>query len=134
MNVIADGGLVGIVSDVGTNYATVRSIIDDVSRVSAMAMQSGNNCIVAGDLRLYEEGRLKLGDIDVNADIKDGDKIVTSNISTKFLPGILIGYAKDINVDNSRLTKSGYLIPVASFDTLQEVLIITKQKETGEAK
>ena len=134
MNVIADGGLVGIVSDVGTNYATVRSIIDDVSRVSAMAMQSGNNCIVAGDVRLYEEGRLKLGDIDVSADIKDGDKIVTSNISTKFLPGILIGYAKDINVDNSRLTKSGYLIPVASFDTLQEVLIITKQKETGEAK
>lgn len=132
MNVIADGGLVGIVSDVGTNYATVRSIIDDVSRVSAMAMQSGNNCIVAGDLRLYEEGRLRLKDIDVNADIKDGDKIVTSNISSKFLPAILIGYATNISIDDSRLTKSGYLIPVASFDTLQEVLVITSRKTVGE--
>lgn len=33
MNVVADGGLVGIVTDVGANYATVRSIIDDSSRV-----------------------------------------------------------------------------------------------------
>ncbi len=55
-NVIAGGGLVGIVTDVGANYATVRSIIDDSSRVSAMALQSGDNCIVAGDLTLFEEG------------------------------------------------------------------------------
>lgn len=42
MNVVAGGGLVGIVTDVGANYATVRSIIDDSSRVSAMAIQSGD--------------------------------------------------------------------------------------------
>lgn len=50
-------------------------------------------------------------------DIRDGDMIVTSNISEKFLPGILIGYATDITVDyNDNLTKSGYVIPVAQFD------------------
>ncbi len=62
-NVIAGGGLVGIVTDVGANYATVRSIIDDSSRVSAMAMQSGDRCIVAGDLTLFEEGRLRITNI-----------------------------------------------------------------------
>lgn len=41
-NVMAGGALVGIVTDVGSNYATVRSIIDDESRVSAMAQQSGS--------------------------------------------------------------------------------------------
>lgn len=128
-NVIAGGGLVGIVTDVGANYATVRSIIDDVSRVSGMAQQSGDNCIVAGDLTLYEEGRLRVTNIMQDADIKDGDRIVTSNISSKFLPGILIGYATDITTDNSRLTKSGYLIPAAEFDSLQEVLVITSLKE-----
>lgn len=131
-NVIAGGGLVGIVTDVGANYATVRSIIDDVSRVSAMAQQSGDPCIVAGDLTLYEEGRLRISNIMQNYDIKDGDRIVTSNISSKFLPGILIGYATDITTDSSRLTKSGYLVPVAQFDSLQEVLIITSRKEDTE--
>lgn len=136
MNVLAGGGLVGIVTDVGANYATVRSIIDDVSRVSAMSIGKGENCIVAGDLRLYEEGKLKITDIKKNSDIKDGDQIVTSNISTKYLPGILIGYASEIKEDENHLTKSGYLIPVASFDTLQEVLVITELKNDylGEEK
>ena len=132
MNVIAGGGLVGIVTDVGANYATVRSIIDDSSRVSAMAQQSGDSCIVAGDLQLFKEGRLKLSYMEKDDDIKDCDMIVTSNISGKFLPGILVGYATDITVDyNDNLTKSGYLIPAARFDRLQEVLVITDLKDAG---
>ena len=132
MNVIEGGGLVGIVTDVGANYATVRSIIDDSSRVSAMAQQSGDSCIVAGDLQLFKEGRLKLSYMEKDDDIKDGDMIVTSNISGKFLPGILVGYATDITVDyNDNLTKSGYLIPAARFDRLQEVLVITDLKDAG---
>ena len=132
MNVIAGGGLVGIVTDVGANYATVRSIIDDSSRVSAMAQQSGDSCIVAGDLKLFKEGRLKLSYMEKDDDIKDGDMIVTPNISGKFLPGILVGYATDITVDyNDNLTKSGYLIPAARFDRLQEVLVITDLKDAG---
>ncbi len=128
-NVIANGGLVGIVTDVGANYATVRSIIDDESRVSAMAQQSGDTCIVAGDLTLYEEGQLRITNISGEGDVKDGDRIVTSNISSKFLPGILVGYAIDIELDTTRLTKSGYIIPEAEFQSLQEVLVITQTKE-----
>jgi rod shape-determining protein MreC len=131
-NVIAGGGLVGIVTDVGANYATVRSIIDDVSRVSGMAQQSGDNCIVSGDLTLFSEGRLRITNITKDGDVKDGDRIVTSNISSKYLPGILIGYAADITTDTTRLTKSGYLIPVAQFDNLQEVLVITQLKDDYE--
>lgn len=128
MNVVAGGGLVGIVTDVGANYATVRSIIDDSSRVSGMAMQSGDSCIVAGDLTLFKEGRLRITNVLKESDVKDGDKIVTSNISSVFLPGILIGYASDITNDTNNVTKSGYLIPAAEFDSLQEVLVITDLK------
>lgn len=133
MNVVADGGLVGIVTDVGANYATVRSIIDDSSRVSAMPVDSTYDCIIAGDLTQYENGRLRLTDFSKDGVVKDGDQIVTSNISTKFLPGILVGYAADVTVDSEHLTQSGYLIPVVDFDNLQEVLIITEVKDTGEA-
>ena len=85
--------------------------------------------IEAGNLTLFDEGRLLISNIMTDADIKEGDRIVTSNISSKFLPGILIGYATDITTDETRLTKSGYLIPVAGFDSLQEVLVITSLKE-----
>lgn len=128
-NVIAGGGLVGIVTDVGANYATVRSIIDDISRVSSMAQQSGAGCMVEGDLILYKEGRLRITNVLKDADVKDGDRVVTSNISSKFLPGILVGYAADVTMDSTQMTKSGYLIPVAEFESLQEVLVITTLKE-----
>ena len=128
-NVMAKGGLVGIVTDVGVNYATVRSIIDDESRVSCMGIQSSDTCIVAGDLKLFEEGRLRITNMKKDAVIQDGDRIVTSNISSKFLPGILVGFAIDIEEDEKRLMKNGYLIPVADFTDLQEVLVITDRKD-----
>jgi rod shape-determining protein MreC len=128
MNVMAGGGLVGIVTDVGANYATVRSIIDDSSRVSGMAMQSGDSCIIAGDLTLFKEGRLRITNVLKESDLKDGDKIVTSNISSVFLPGLLVGYASDITNDSNNVTKSGYLVPAAEFDSLQDVLVVTKLK------
>lgn len=127
-NVMADGGLIGIVTDVGLNYATVRSIIDDESRVSAMGIQAEDTCIVAGDLTLYEQGRLRITDMKKDASIQDGDRIVTSNISAKFMPGILIGYAVDVKEDEQRLMKDGYLIPAADFDDLSEVLVIKTVK------
>ncbi len=129
MNVIAGGGLVGIVTDVGTNYATVRSIIDDSSRVSAMSMRTSDTAIVAGNLQSYDEGKLLINEIMYDAEIKDGDKIITSNISSKYLPGIMIGYATGITADSNNLTKSGYIIPVAQFTSLQEVLVITTLKQ-----
>jgi len=132
MNVMAGGGLVGIVTDVGANYATVRTIIDDDSNVSGMSLRSGDTCNVSGNLTLYQEGRIGLDHIKKEADIQEGDKIVTSNISDVFLPGIFIGYAADLTTDANNVTKSGYIIPVAQFDNLQEVLVITELKNEGE--
>ena len=132
MNVMAGGGLVGIVTDVGANYATVRAIIDDDSNVSGMSMRSGDTCNVSGNLTLYQEGRLGLYHIKKDYDIQNGDKIITSNISDIFLPGLLIGYAADLSTDANNVTKSGFIIPVAEFDNLQEVLVITQLKNGGE--
>lgn len=128
MNVMAGGGLVGIVTDVGSNYATVRAIIDDDSNVSGMCMRTGDTCNVSGNLTLYQEGRLGLDHIKKEADIQAGDKIVTSSISDVFLPGILIGYASELTTDANNVTKSGTILPVAEFDNLQEVLVITQLK------
>lgn len=132
MNVIAQGGLVGIVTSVTDTAATVRTIIDDDCNVGAMAVISQDTCIVRGDLELHEEGRLSLEKMDKDADIANDYKIVTSNTSSVYLPGILIGYAQDISMDANSLTKSGYLIPVVDFSHLESVLIITTLKETGE--
>src|SRR5699024_7381821 len=58
-NVIAGKGLVGIVTEVGSTWATVRAIIDDSSNVSATTVSTDDNCVVEGDLELIDEGKLR---------------------------------------------------------------------------
>lgn len=131
MNVIGDGGLVGIIYDVYDNYSLVRSIVDDESNVSAQFASTSDKCIVKGSLQLLNDGVLKVFNIHKDAQVKEGDMIITSNISSKFLPGILIGYVKDIEEDSNNLTKSAYLTPVVDFAHLDIVLIIKQKKSTG---
>lgn len=129
-NVIAGSGLVGIITDVGSNWATVRSIIDDSSNVSAMTMSTSDRCIVSGDLRLINEGKLQFIHLKDDDDrIQEGEKIVTSDVSEKFLPGILIGYVSEIEEDPNNLTKTGTLTPVVDFEHIREVLVIKELKQ-----
>lgn len=129
MNVIAGNGLVGIITEVEYNYSKVRSIIDDNSSVSGEFTKTSDTCFVSGDLQLMDQGKIRVELINKDANIADGDEIVTSQISEKYLQGILIGYVSDITLDSSNMTKTAYLTPVVDFERLEEVLIITELKE-----
>ena len=101
MNVIASGGLVGIISE---------------------------TCIVQGDVELMDTGMIRVSHFKSDVVVRNGDKVVTSNISDKYLQGILIGYIKDVKLDSNNLTQSGYIVPAVNFNNLQ-VLVITQLKE-----
>ena len=134
MNVIAGSGLVGIVIDVGPNYSKVRSIIDDTNNVSAMVTSTGANFNVSGNLETMNESMVitftELRD-DENK-VKVGDPVVTSYVSDMYQQGILIGYIASIENSPNNLTKMGTITPVVDFDHLEDVLVITKLKETSD--
>ena len=129
MNVICGNGLVGIVTDVTDNSATVRSIIDEKSNVTGMLITSSDTCNIRGDLELIDTGYIHLEYLRKDVNIMEGEMIVTSNISDKYLEGILIGYAKNISEDANSLTQSGYLVPAVDFEHMTEVLVILEMKK-----
>ena len=114
MNVIADGGLVGIVTETGRTYAKVCSIINDSSSVSAKSSQAGDTCVVQGNR---------------DADMKEGEELITSHISSNYLEGIKIGTVSKISTDSSNLTKSAKVTPFVDFQHIEDVLVITQLKE-----
>lgn len=130
MNVMAGSGLVGRVTEVGSDWAKVISIIDDNSNVSAMVLSTEDSCMVQGNLESMNRGVITFSKL-INSDsaVKEGDKVVTSHISTKYLPGILIGYISTISADANNLTSSGYLTPAVDFSHLEEVLVILDTKK-----
>lgn len=129
-NVLAGSGLAGIVTEVGPDYARVRSIIDDSSNVSAMVLSTSDTCIVRGDLKLAADGRLRFEKLANNGNkIEVGEQVVTAHVSDRFVQGLFIGYISELELDSNKLTYSGYITPAVDFSKLQEVLVITSTKE-----
>ena len=127
-NILADGGLAGIVTEVGSGYSKVRSIIDDNSSVSASISGADSLCTVSGDISTMRDGYIHVNYIDKAAIVDEGAELVTSHVSNKFLPGILIGYIEDVVMDSNNLTQSAKCIPVVDFSNLQEVLVVLDLK------
>ena len=130
MNVIAGGGLVGRITSVAPNWSKVTAIISDDSNVSGKTLSTEDNLIVSGDLQMMSDNCITFGQlVDSQNKVVVGDKVVTSDISDKFLPNILIGYINSIEMDANNLTKSGLLTPAVDFEHLSEVLVITDMKQ-----
>ena len=129
-NVIAGKGLVGIVTEVGPGWATVRSIIDDSSSVSAMTVSTSDNCVITGDLELIDEGKLRFEQLyDQENKVTAGERIVTSNISEKYVEGLFIGYVNYVEQDSNNLTKTGTIVTPVDFQHLKDVFVITVNKQ-----
>lgn len=129
-NVIAGKGLVGIVTEVGSNWATVRAIIDDSSNVSAMTVGTDDTCVVEGELELIDEGKLRFSQLyDKDDKVTVGERVVTSNISDKYVEGLFIGYVSEIELDTNNLTKAGTIVTPVDFQHLKDVFVITVNKQ-----
>ena len=129
-NVISGKGLVGIVTEVGSNWATVRAIIDDSSYVSVMTVGTDDNCVVTGDLELIDEGKLRFSQLyDKDDKVTVGERIVTSNISDKYVEGLFVGYVSEIELDTNNLTKTGTIVTPVDFKHLKDVFVITVNKQ-----
>ena len=131
MNVIADGGLVGIITEVGPNWSRVTSIISDEINLMGQVLATEDNLIVSGNLvTVKTEGTIDFSQLlDADDQVGPGDKVVTSSISDKYLPGLVIGYIDSMQSDTNNMTKSGTLLPVVDFNHLDEVLVILDLKE-----
>lgn len=132
MNVITGSGLAGIITEVGANYAKVRSIVDDMSSVSGMVLSTSDYCVVNGDLQVMDERQMiTFSNLkDTNNRVSVGDQVVTSYISPDYVQGLLIGYISEIHVNSNNLTKSGLITPVVDFEHIKHVLVITDLKTT----
>lgn len=134
MNVIAGSGLVGIVTEVGPNFAKVAAIINDTNKVSGMVTTTSDNLIVNGSLqRMNEDMVIEFSNLNDSKDaVVVGDPVVTSYVSDQYQQGILIGYISSLQKDSNNLTKSGTITPAVDFEHIHEVLVILDKKQITE--
>ena len=78
---------------------------------------------------VQKDGTIDVTYISKDADMKEGEELITSHISSKYLEGIKIGTVSSISTDSSNLTQSAKVTPFVDFQHLEDVLVITQLKE-----
>lgn len=129
--VLADGGLVGYVSENSFFSSKVVSIIDSRSAVSAEVVRTGDKGILKGDIELADEG-LCILEINDDCEIMKGDQIITSYLSNIYPPGILIGTVERVDENNNELVSYAYIKPVVDFEHLKQVLVVENKDSEEE--
>ncbi len=122
--ITANGEVVGLVTQAGTNYALVRTVLDPSLGISATMASTGHNGMVQGN---YAEGRedlLRMNYLPSSAVIRNNDQVVTSG-STVYPRGLILGYVVDAGFDDTGVAKFALLQPAANIETLEQVFILT---------
>jgi len=130
MAVVADGGLAGRVLAAYSHSALIVPIIDDTSSVSAEIRRTGELGFVRGDIRLWESGFIRMENIDADADVLEGDEIITSTLGEIYPHGLDIGIVREIHMDPGGLTKHAIITPVVDFRQLSLVFVVTNSLES----
>lgn len=123
--VTANGELVGLVSEVGSNYAVVKSVLDSSLEISATIASSGYNGMVQGGYSTGLEGLLRMDYLPSSAVIRNKDQVVTSG-STMYPRNLILGYVVDAGFDDTGVAKYALLEPAVNVGSLEQVFIISE--------
>lgn len=122
--VIENTGLVGYVSEVGTTWANITTIISPGSNVSCMLPRTGEIVMLEGSVEETKKGICRLSFIPSDSTIAVGEAVETSGEGGIFPKGIFIGRVDKVAGDGSGVSKEAEITPSANFKTLREVLVI----------
>ncbi|MFC1621005.1 rod shape-determining protein MreC [Candidatus Omnitrophota bacterium] len=120
MVVISGNGLVGRVREVGWSIARVLLITDRDSVISAVIQRTRDEGAITGNM----SSGLIMKYLNLDCQVKEGDKIITSGFSGIFKKGILIGEVVSADKDASGLYLNAIVKPEVDMRQLQEVLVI----------
>ena len=123
--ITANGEVVGLVDEVGSNYAEVKSLLDSSLEISSTISSSGYNGMVQGGYATGQEGLLRMNYLPSSAVIRNNDQVVTSG-STVYPRNLVVGYVVDAGFDSTGVAKYALLQPAVNVGSLEMVFIVTE--------
>ena len=122
--ITANGELVGLVDEVGANYAVIKSVLDSSLEISATIASSGYNGIVKGGYASGLDGYLRMNYLPSSSTIRNNDQVITTG-STVYPRDLVLGYVIDAGFDSTGVAKYALLEPAANISSLEQVFILT---------
>ena len=119
-----NGQVVGLITDVGVNWATVTTILDNGLEISASIAASGHTGVVVGTYQSEDTQLLRMNYLSNDAILKNNDQVVTTG-STLYPKGLLLGYITNVSQDETGVAKYAALEASCNLDDMEQVFVIT---------
>jgi rod shape-determining protein MreC len=123
--ITANGEVVGVITEAGSNYAVVKTVLDSSLEVSACIASSGYSGVVTGCYTSGLSEMLRMNYLSSAAVIRAQDQVVTAG-STHYPRNLILGYVVDAGYDDVGVAKYAILQPAADIANLEQVFIITQ--------
>lgn len=122
----AYGDLVGVVREVGLNWATVLTVVDTDIDMGGKVSRPGGQiaAVLEGDFQLMTQGRVKLSYLPEDTQLRSGDLVLTSGRGGVYPPDLVVGTVESVQDDPSGMTRYAVVAPRAELDTLEQVFVI----------
>ena len=120
----AEGVLVGVVSEVGYNWATVSTIINTDIEMGGIVTRTYSAGVLEGDFSLMSQGLVKLNYLPEEAQLVAGDEVVTSGRGDVYPSGLVVGQVEGVFTVPSGQTRYATVRPAADLDSFVEVFVI----------
>lgn len=122
------GQVIGLLTEVGVNWATVTTIRDASSEISASVASTGDTGVVQGVWQSGGTYSLRLSYLSTSAVPKNGEQVLTTG-SALYPKGLVLGTIVGAGFDETGVSKYADLDPAADFDSLEQVFVITSFQE-----
>ena len=132
MIIINYQGLVGKVTKAESNYSIVETILNENMAVSVMVDSTRET---TGILRGYKENKnedlVKVYNLPIDSEIKEGDVILTSGLGMIYPKEIRIGEVVSVETDNVMVMKNALVKPYVDFNKLEELFIVVPKDKVN---
>ncbi len=122
--ITANGEVVGLVTEVGLNYAVVKTVLDSSLEISATIASAGYSGMVQGGYATGQENMLRMNYLPTNTVIRNNDQVVTDG-SSLYPRDLIVGYVVDAGFDPTGVAKYAILEPAAQFGALEQIFVLT---------
>ena len=119
------GALVGVIREVGYNWATVSTVIDPSSELGGIVNRTYSAGVLEGDFTLMGQGKLKLSYLPDSAQLVSGDEVLTSGKGGVYPSGLVVGTVDGVFTDPSGINRYAVVTPAADLSELIEVFVVT---------
>ena len=118
------GALVGRVIELGSTWATVRTVVDVDMDVGVLVGETGSTGMVVGEFSLMQQGNAKLTYLADGAQLIEGDPVLTSGKGGNFPQGLLVGYITQVLSEGGGQSPYGIIEPACDISALSQVFVI----------